>query len=218
MAGVREAYADADPLWLVASEYTISPVRHVLFPNRVLREAGLLSLRETDAGEVIDFAQSQAFALADHQLSHIFVQSGDAGVISKVQSLFSGQEGVADVLVGQDRGRYDLDHPRAGEVILISTPDSWQAYYYWFDDREAPGFARTVDIHRKPGYDPVEMHFDMATKTIPLDATLVGGSHGAPALDESQRGVILSSQPGVLVGSALADTDVAGLVLRQFSL
>ena len=74
---------------------------------------------------------------------------------------------------------------------LISTPNSWQAYYWWIDDARAPKFARTVDIHRKPGYDPVELHFDIATKSIPLDATLVKGSHGAPARDASQRGVLL---------------------------
>ena len=95
-------------------------------------------------------------------------------------SCFAAATGIAEVLVGDERGKYDLNHPRAGEVILVSTPNSWQAYYWWLDDARAPKFARTVDIHRKPGYDPVEMHLDMATKIIPLDATLVKGSHGAP--------------------------------------
>jgi hypothetical protein len=103
-------------------------------------------------------------------------------------------------------------------VILISTPNSWQAYYWWLSDARAPGLARTVDIHRKPGYDPVEMHFDMATKSIPLDATLVKGSHGAPPHDELQRGVIVASEKGVLVGQQMADTDVCELVLRQFGI
>ena len=96
-----------------------------------------------------------------------------------------------------ERKKYAIDHERAGDVVLISTPNSWQAYYYWLDDAKAPKFARTVDIHNKPGYDPVELHFDFATKSIPLDATLIKGSHGAPAASEAQRGVLLSSQRGM---------------------
>jgi hypothetical protein len=103
-------------------------------------------------------------------------------------------------------------------VVVVSTPDSWQAYYYWLDDARAPRFARTVDIHRKPGYDPVELHFDPATRSIPLDASLVRGSHGAPAVEERQRGLLIASQRGALVGSAMADVDVHALVLKQFGI
>ena len=102
--------------------------------------------------------------------------------------------------------------------MLVSEPNSWQAYYWWLDDARAPSFARTVDIHRKPGYDPVELHVDMATRSIPLDASLVRGSHGAPPLEEAQRGVLLSSRPGTLVGRQMADTDVYDLVLRQYGI
>lgn len=212
-AGPRE------PLWLVASEYAITPVSHVSYPNRVLREAGLLAVQPADGGgELIDFAASAAWALVDHQFSHVFVRDDAADVVEQVVKLFCGREGFAEVLAGDDRKRYDLDHPRSGEVVLVSAADSWQAYYYWLDDANAPGFARTVDIHRKPGYDPVELHFDPATRSIPLDATLIKGSHGAPARHESQRGVILASQPGVLVGSTMADIDVAPLVLQQFGI
>ena len=116
--------------------------------------------------------------------------------------LFRSQQGIAEVLVGDERARYALDHPRSGEVVLVSTPDSWQAYYWWLDDAQAPPFARTVDIHRKPGYDPVELCFDPKTRSIPLDATLIRGSHGVPAADASQRTVVLSSEPGVLPGRA----------------
>ncbi|MGE0610122.1 MAG: alkaline phosphatase family protein [Pirellulales bacterium] len=220
LAGFHEAYAGAapgrpTPLWLVASEYAILPVDHVLYPNRILREAGLLSVRE-DQGEQLDFAASQAWALVDHQFSHIFVRNADAATIERAASLFRGQPGVAEVLVGDERSRYGLDHARSGEIVLISTPNSWQAYYWWFDDSLAPAYARTVDIHRKPGYDPVELHFDLATRAIPLDPSLVRGSHGAPALDESQRGIILSSEPDVLSSPTLADIDVCELVLRRF--
>ena len=214
-AGLVAAYGAAEPLWLVASEYTIVPVHHVEFPNRVLREAGLLAVQPLADGEHLDLAGSRAFALVDHQFSHVFVQQpADVG---RVADLFRRREGIAEVLVGDDRAKYELDHPRAGEVVLVSKPNSWQAYYWWLDDARAPGFARTVDIHRKPGYDPVELFFDPATRSIPLNAALVKGSHGAPAIDDSQRGIILSSQPGVLVGRNLADTDVHDLVLAQFA-
>jgi predicted AlkP superfamily pyrophosphatase or phosphodiesterase len=204
------------PTWLVASEYAIVPVDHVLYPNRMLREAGLLTVREEPDGEHLDFAASRAWALVDHQFSHVFVQPGDIEAVSQVRKRFEGQAGVAEVLVGDQRGRYHLDHERSGEVILVSAPNSWQAYYWWLDDAKAPGFAKTVDIHRKPGYDPVELFFDPQTRSIPLSAGLVKGSHGAPAESENQRGVILSSASGVLGNQVLVDTQVFDIVLRQF--
>ena len=76
------------------------------------------------------------------------------------------------LLTGEAIAKHGLDHERTGELVLVSTPDSWQAYYYWDDDKQAPKFARTVDIHRKPGYDPVELFIDKKTKSIPLDAKL----------------------------------------------
>lgn len=216
ISGMRQAYGSARLLWLVVSEYTIVPVDHVLYPNRVLREGGLLQVRGEADGDHLDLSASRAWALVDHQFSHVFVQ--DSKDTESVVDLFRGREGVAEVLAGQERAKYGLDHERSGEVILVSSPSSWQAYYWWQADDRAPGFARTVDIHRKPGYDPVELFFDPATRTIPLDARLVKGSHGAPARDDPQRGIILSSEPGVLVGQAMADTDVHDLVLRQFGI
>jgi hypothetical protein len=203
-------------LWLIASEYVITPVDHVTYPNRVLREAGLLTLKDVDGREQLDFAQSSAWALVDHQFSHVFVK--DKSKIDEVAALFRGRDGIAEVLAGEERAKYEMDHERSGEIILISTPNSWQAYYWWLDDAKAPVYARTVDIHQKPGYDPVELHFDFATKTVPLDATLIKGSHGAPAMEERQRGVLLSSQKGVFVEAATADTDVCDIVLRQFGI
>jgi len=212
------AYGDPEPLWIVASEYTIVPVDHVTYPNRVLREAGLLAVRDEADGEHLDLTGSRAWAMTDHQLSHVFVEGRDASVIEQVVELFTGHEGIAEVLHGSRLAEYHLDHGNCGDVVLVSAPSSWQAYYYWLDDARAPGFARKVDIHNKPGYDPVEMHVDLVKWGIPLDATLVRGSHGAPALLDSQRGPIIASRPGVLGQSEVADTDVAAIVLRQFGL
>ncbi len=217
VAGMNAADDNAPPLWLVASEYTIVPVNHVVYPNRVLREADLLAVKnDADGREQLDFAGSRAWALVDHQFAHVFVPN--PADVEPVAKRFDGREGIAEVLVGPQRATYELDHERAGEIVLVSTPNSWQAYYWWLDDDRAPKYARTVDIHRKPGYDPVEMHLDMATKSTPLDAALVRGSHGAPARDESQRGIIIASEKGVLTGPAMADTDVCELVLRQYGI
>jgi len=215
--GMREAYSE-DLLWIAAGEYAITPVDHVSYPNRVLREAGLLAVREADDGEHLDLEKSQAFAMVDHQFSHVFVADGDEALARRVADVFRGQQGIAQVLVGPQRGRYELEHARSGEVILISSPKSWQAYYWWLSDDRAPKFARTVDIHRKPGYDPVELFFDPATKSIPLNAALVKGSHGAPAIDRSQRTVLLASEPTLFPAGPVKDTDMFGIVLKHFGL
>jgi hypothetical protein len=216
--GFSGAYGTRELLWLAASEYVITEVQHVSYPNRVLREAGQLQVH-TDAGrESLDLERSAAWALVDHQFSHVFVRDQDARRINDIAQRFADEPGIAEVLTGEQRGKYALDHPRAGEIVLISEPSSWQAYYWWFDDARAPEFARTVDIHRKPGYDPVELHFDPQTRSIPLDATLVRGSHGAPVAASSQRGVLLSSQADIVSISGLRDIDIAPLVLRQFGI
>jgi hypothetical protein len=226
-ASFAEAYAEASLTWIIASEYAIVPVDHVVYPNRILRQAGLLKVRQEVDGEQLDFAASRAWALVDHQFSHIFIQPGDEGAIEEVRQLFTDHVGIADVLLSgatagsssggsDERSRYHLDHDRSGEAILISTPNSWQAFYWWLDDAKAPAFARTVDIHRKPGYDPVELFFDAASRSIPLNANLVRGSHGAPAESDDQRGVILSSASGILGGQSLTDTQLFEIVLRHF--
>jgi predicted AlkP superfamily pyrophosphatase or phosphodiesterase len=216
---MADTFKQSRLLWLVASEYTIVPVQHVLYPNRLLRSIGLLAVRpetEGSSAEELDLAGSRAWALVDHQFSHVYVpQAADVGA---VVDMFRRQQGVSEVLTGDERARYGMDHERSGEVIVISDADSWQAYYWWSDDTLAPSYARTVDIHRKPGYDPVELHVDAATRSIPLDATLIRGSHGAPAVREAQRGVLLSSQKGVFTETATADTDVYEIVLRQFGI
>ena len=214
--GFHAAYENLHLLWLVASEYVITPVEHVSFPNRLLREAGLLAVKEQSDGEHLDLSASKAWALVDHQFSHVFVQNSDPQTIQRARQVLADQPGIAEVIMREDLGRIDLAHPLSGDLVAISEPPSWQAYYWWMEDDRAPAFAHEVDIHRKPGYDPVEMFWDPAIKGIPLDASLVRGSHGAPPFDPSQRGVLLSSERGVFVERPLADTDVADIVLRQF--
>ena len=213
-----EAYGE-DLFWLVAGEYAITPVDHVAYPNRVLRQAGLLTVRQEADGEHLDLAASRAWALVDHQFSHVFISDngdGDRNLVARVADIFRGQPGIAEVLVGDDLVRYGLNHPRSGEVVLISEPRSWQAYYWWLSDDRAPALARTVDIHRKPGYDPLELYFDAATKGIPLDAGRIKGSHGAPAVDAGPAERDSGLGAGLFSRAVVADTDVFGVVLAAF--
>jgi predicted AlkP superfamily pyrophosphatase or phosphodiesterase len=227
-AGLTRAYGDESLVWLAASEYVITRVDHVTYPNRRLREAGLLAVEPREDGEHLDLATSRAWALVDHQLSHVFLSDPGPDLIGQVVDLFRGQPGIDEVLAGEQRAKYQLDHERAGEIVLVSSPNSWQAYYWWLEDQKAPGFARRVDIHSKPGYDPVELHFDVATKSIPLDARLIRGSHGAPARHPSQHGIVVASDAGLFSGrdasatssggQPLRDIDIAPIVLAQFGI
>lgn len=201
-------------LLLVASEYVVTAVDHVVYPNRLLREAGYLVVRETEDGEELDFKRSLAWTLVDHQCGHVFLQQmSDAPAVA---DLFRNEPGIAEVLTASRRARYQLDHPRSGDIVLVSEPRSWQAYYWWFDDDKAPPYARTVDIHRKPGYDPLELIWDRDAGGVPLDPMRIGGSHGAPATSVDQRGVFLSSEPDLLPKRPMADRDVAAIVLSRF--
>jgi hypothetical protein len=206
------------PSWMVHSEYVITEVDHVSYPNRVLREAGLLQVCEfeTDPGkEQLDFTLSSAWALVDHQFAHVFVKDRDANVIQQVAELFVGIDGIESVLVGSGRG--SLDHERSGDVILVSARNSWQAYYWWQDDEKAPAFARTVDIHRKPGYDPVELCFDMATKSVPLDASIIKGSHGLPQAAGQEQGVLVCSESGLIDSETVTENQIYFKVLDFFA-
>jgi predicted AlkP superfamily pyrophosphatase or phosphodiesterase len=214
--GLAEAGVD-DVLWVVASEYVITPVQSAGFPNRRLREAGLVTRADQNGTELLDVRASRAWALVDHQLAHVFVK--DPADVPRVAALFRDDPSVHEVLAGADRARRNLDHPRAGDVVLIAKPDQWFAYYWWLDDAKAPAFARTVDIHRKPGYDPVELFIDMPARTIPLQTSLVKGSHGFPADDPSRRGVLVcSTTAGVRPGTdgAIADTAASKIILQNF--
>lgn len=206
-----------DTTWILAGEYALTEVGGAIHPNRMLREAGLLRVREQDGHEYLDIPGSDAFAMVDHQFAHVFVHRGDP---EQVAELFAPADEVADVLVGAERKAVGMDHPRCAPVILISRPDRWFTYYWWLDDAAAPPFARTVDIHAKPGYDAVEMFIDMPSRQIPLDASLVKGSHGAPVTTPEQQALLISTDPALLDGlpSPVSDRDVFTLLCRAFGL
>jgi predicted AlkP superfamily pyrophosphatase or phosphodiesterase len=220
---------------MVISEYGIVPVSRPVHPNRVLRTAGLISYRMELGREVIDVGGSAAFALADHQIAHVYVR--DLSRVPEVKALFEDVAGVGEVLDDAGKRACGLDHERSGEVVLIAEPDAWFTYYYWDDDAKAPDYARTVDIHRKPGYDPVELFLDPAIKVpalaigsriirrklgfrtlmnlIPLDATLVRGSHGRIPDDPRKGPLLITRQTDLLPDGAVAATDVHEIILRH---
>lgn len=223
---------------IVLSEYGITPVNKPVHINRVLREAGLLQVREELGLELLDAGASQAFAVADHQLAHVYIN--DPKVQSAVKRLLADTDGIDFVLDDAGKRDYHLDHVRSGELVAVAAPEAWFSYYYWLDDRLAPDFARTVDIHRKPGYDPVELFVDpqlqapklkIASKllqkklgfrylmdVIPLDATLVKGSHGHLTQKSEDCPVFITRQSQLLQHSSIAAIDVFNLMLDHLQM
>jgi len=243
-ARVREADAEAGRVAdaarsigaevIVLSEYGMAPVSGPVHLNRDLRQAGFLRVqRVLDSWELLDPGASRAFAVADHQVAHVYVR--DPADRPAVKAALEKVPGVARVLDDAGKRELGIDHARAGELVALAAPDRWFTYYYWLDDRAAPDFARTVDIHRKPGYDPVELFLDPAIRVpklkiawklmkkalgfrtlmdvIPLDASLVKGSHGlAPAREE--EGALLLSTSGIGRMDRIKPEAVKELILR----
>jgi len=222
---------------IVLSEYGITLVSKPIHINRILRENGLLTIREELGRELLDAGASKAFAVADHQLAHVYVN--DPFYIPKVRSLLEEIDGVAQVLDETEKPAYHLNHSRSGELVAVAQPDAWFTYYYWLDDSRAPDFARTVDIHRKPGYDPVELFIDPQIKVpqakialkllqkklgfrylmdvIPLDADLVKGSHGCLPPSTAEAPLLISQQTHLLDSSSIQATSVCQLILEHLT-
>ncbi len=178
----------------VLSEYSLSEVCGAIVPNLLLRRAGFLNIREIGGREYLDIEMSRAFAMVDHQIAHIYVENGYE---KEVKDLLEGIDGVAQVLDKEQQTTYQVNHRRTGELLAITAPDRWFAYYWWDNPEKAPDFAHSVDIHRKPGYDALELFFDPEKKNIPTDTTLIRGSHGSPAAGGERMAVFLISGKGV---------------------
>lgn len=217
---------------VVLSEYGITAVNDAVHINRVLREAGFLRVQDNQVGELLECGGSRAFAVADHQAAHVYV--ADPGDLEPVRKLLEATDGIERVLDADGKRELGVDHQRSGELVAIAAADRWFSYYYWLEDARAPDFARSVDIHRKPGYDPVELFLDPAIRypklrvasilarkllgfrylmnVIPLETRLVRGSHGRlPERDED--GPVLLCSDRSQARDRLAATDVRGLIL-----
>lgn len=194
---------------ILLSEYGICNVDRPVYLNRALRENGLLQVRVERGLELLDAGASRAFAVADHQIAHVYFN--DPSVASKARSIIEKIPGVELVLERDQQREYHIDHERSGDLVVMSDERSWFCYYFWMDDNKAPDYARVVDIHKKPGYDPVELFMSSKLRAaykllrkksalryvmdvIPLDATLVKGSHGRINTAESLRPVLITDR------------------------
>jgi predicted AlkP superfamily pyrophosphatase or phosphodiesterase len=243
VAAARDVDAELAPLLqdaqaagatvVALSEYGITNASRPVDINRALRAEGLLEVYTQDGMEYLDPWVSRAFAVADHQVAHVYVENHDD--LPRVKEMIQRLPGVDMVLDRVEQARYQIDHPRAGELVVVAEPDAWFTYYYWLNDDRAPDFARGVEIHRKPGYDPAELFFNpadplvkakaglnlvkkkvglrYAMNVVPLEAGMVRGSHGRLPDSPQDGPVLLCSDPRELGRDKLAATDVYNLLL-----
>jgi predicted AlkP superfamily pyrophosphatase or phosphodiesterase len=220
---------------IVLSEYGIRGVSMPVHLNRLLREHGLLAVRDELGHEMLDPGASAAFAVADHQVAHVYVN--DPARVNDVRAIIEKVPGVDRVLGSAEKAACRVGHERAGDLIAVAAPHAWFTYYFWLDDRRAPDFARTVEIHRKPGYDPVELFLDPGIRVppltvgwklmkrkaglrslldvIPLDATLVKGSHGRQTGWDEEGPVFISTAKALVPSTTITSVDVHYLIWRH---
>jgi predicted AlkP superfamily pyrophosphatase or phosphodiesterase len=220
---------------IVLSEYGLRDVTSPVHLNRVLRERGMIAVRDERGHEMLDPGASAAFAVADHQVAHVYVN--DVSKAHDVRGILERTPGVEKVLGPDGKRSHQINHQRAGDLIAVAAPESWFTYYFWHDDQRAPDFARTVEIHRKPGYDPVELFLDPAIRipaltvgwkllkrkaglrslldVIPLDASLVKGSHGRQTGWDEEGPVLISRQTDLIPSARITSVDVHGHILRH---
>src|SRR5437762_3593756 len=213
---------------LLLSEYGIASVDAPMHLNRLFREKGWITVKDELGLEVLDCGASKVFAVSDHQVAHIYLN--DLSFENRVRELLEGTSGVTDVMDAKEKIGMGINHPRAGDLIAVAAEHSWFTYYYWLDDRKAPVFARSVDIHRKPGYDPLELFLDpksraqelkilwrlLQTKNgyvmfmgvTPLDATLLKGSHGCRPANTANWPILIADQPSVLTKPQIESAEV----------
>lgn len=222
---------------IVLSEYGITKAGKPVSINRVLRRKGYINVREEMGGEILDPGSSRAFAVADHQVAHIYID--DPEDIEPVKKLIGGMDGVDQVLDKEEQKAYRLDHPRSGELVAVAEPEAWFTYYYWLDDSKAPDFAPTVNIHSKPGYDPAEMLTDPQLRfpklkagrrllqkklgfrytmdLIPIEGSGVKGTHGRPAASADEGPLLISMHPDLLPSTTIDPTEVHDVILSHLS-
>lgn len=200
--------------YILVSEYGITEVSQPIHINRILREKGYIKVRSSLNFELLDCGASSAFAVADHQIAHVYIKNKDQ--LKEVKALLENTKGIDLVLDKKSKDIYGINHERSGDLIAIADKEAWFTYYYWLDDKKAPDFARTIDIHRKPGYDPVEMFLDpnktfikakiawtilrkklgfrYLLNVISLNPHLIKGSHGRNDDNEDTNPIIVAEQ------------------------
>ena len=214
---------------ILLSEYGITNVSRPIHLNRELRKNGLLQIRNERGLELLDAGASKAFAVADHQVAHIYVN--DKSLTDEVKKIIKQVPGVQLVLAKEEQRQYHIDHERSGDLVAVADEQSWFTYYFWLDDAKAPDYARVVDIHKKPGYDPVELFMTSKARAgykllrkklalryvmdvIPLDATLVKGSHGRLEAKKKYQAVLVADK---LKDQQVKATDVYDIIWKSLT-
>jgi len=219
---------------LLLSEYGITSVSKPIHLNRIFRQKGWIQVKNELGRETLDAGTSAVFAVADHQVAHVHVN--DHSKLAEVKALLEKTPGVEKVLDAQGKKDYHIDHARSGDLVVIADADSWFTYYFWLDDAKAPDYARCVDIHRKPGYDPVELVLDPAIKipilkigskvlkkklgfrylmdVIPLDATLVKGAHGRIPESDLDKPLLVGDSSLITLGK-IQPTEIFELIIKS---
>lgn len=228
-------YESRDIRVILLSEYGIEPVNNPVSLNRELRKEGYITIREEMGGEILIPDESRAFAVADHQVAHIYIKNEDD--IEPVKKIIQEIPGVESVLDEEGKKQHKLNHPRSGELVAIAKPGSWFTYYYWLDDDKAPDFAPTVAIHTKPGYDPAELlinpeitfpklkvafrllqkklGFRYTMDLIPIDGSGVKGSHGRISSTAGTGPLIATQQSELLKEDSYKPTDVFDIIYNH---
>ncbi|WP_149303593.1 alkaline phosphatase family protein [Pareuzebyella sediminis] len=217
---------------ILLSEYGITDVENPIHLNRILRSKGYLAIRVERGLELLDAGASAAFAVADHQIAHIYLN--DLSIKSSVKSLIESISGVEKVLSDEEIEEAGLAHERCGDLVVLADANSWFTYYFWLDDDKAPDYARMVDIHKKPGYDPVEMMTDPKDKLvmakvmgkllkkklgfrtvldiIPLNAGLIKGSHGRIPEDKADYPILITDDVNATFNDEIEATEVFSIL------
>ena len=232
VGGLIDFFRGRDVQVILLSEYGITPVQRPIHLNRSLRQNGWLAIKDELGLELLDAGASKAFAVADHQVAHVYLN--ERAIEKAARDVISRTPGVARVLGRSEQAALGIDHARSGDLIALAEENAWFTYYYWLDDALAPDFARTVDIHRKPGYDPVELFLDpklkfpkvkiiskllrkklgfrMLMDVIPLDAGLVKGSHGIQPADPRDFPVLITERSNLLPSATIRATEVYNIL------
>jgi predicted AlkP superfamily pyrophosphatase or phosphodiesterase len=236
VGGLIDFFQQRGVALLLLSEYGITPVDTPIHLNRVFRGKGWIAIKDELGLELLDCGASRVFAVADHQVAHVYLN--DRSLEKPARDVIEQQPGMARVLGAVEKAALGLNHPRAGDLVALASENAWFTYYYWLNDARAPDFARCVDIHRKPGYDPVELFLDpklsspklkiawrllqkklgfrMLMDVIPLDASLVKGSHGVCPAGVKDYPLVITGRPGLWPpGTTLAPTQVYDVIKLQ---
>lgn len=214
---VTDLGIEDETLFIIFSEYSFNDVKASVPLNQKLRDAGLLATRNIHEKEYLDLEYSNAFAMVDHQIAHIYLKKGFE---DKARKVLENVDGLDTVLTSVEKKKLKIDHTeRTGDIIAISDRDKWFNYNWWYEGERAPKFARTIDIHRKPGYDPLELCLDYTTKSISQDTSLIKGSHGLPSDVQKDEGLALyvsNRQTGMMENKQESRHSISSVKLGKY--